>query len=126
MTPCAPPPITVPRSTPATRGGRKENERGGIVAPPEPSAPGASEAGAFSPLIAAKYAQVSKRPNFARSVAPSVVVVPREPTISAAMIRGEAPRRVTRMPLNEPFTSDPSLREADFIVSLVVHRWRGE
>ena len=30
------------------------------------------------------------------------------------------------MPLNEPFTSDPSLREADFIVSLVVHRWRGE
>src|SRR3954454_1975564 len=122
MTPCAPPPITVPRSTPATRGGRKENERGGIVAPPEPSEP----AGAFLAVIAVKYAQVSNNPSLARSVAPSVVVVAREPTTSALMIRGEAPRRVTRMPLNEPFTSDPSLREADFMLSLVFQRCRGE
>ncbi len=102
-----------------------ENERGGIVAPPEGSP---STAGVFSlaPLIAVKYAHVSKSPSRARRVAPSVGVTPREPTTSAVMIRGEAPRLVTRMPLNEPWTSPPSLRAADFIVSFVVQRWRGE
>ena len=77
-------------------------------------------------LIAVKYAHVSNSPSRARSVAPSTGVVPREPTTSAVMIRGETPRLVTRMPLNEPLTSPPSFFAAAAIVSFVVQRWRGE
>ena len=92
------------------------------MAPPEASV----GAGSASPLIAVKYAHVSNSPSRARSVAPSTGVRPREPTTSADTIRGDTPRLVTLMPLNEPWTSEPSFFAAERIVSFVVQRWRGE
>lgn len=51
---------------------------------------------------------------------------PREPTISALTIRGDAPRWVTSMPRSEPLTSPPSWRRARLSVVRTVQRWRGE
>ena len=57
----------------------------------------------------------------ARSVAPETGVVARVPSTSALMIRGDTPRCSTRIPRNEPRTSDPSLRA---MLLLMAQRWR--
>ena len=87
--------ITVPRSAPTGARAAIANGRG-ASAPPD----GLVGVAAFDE-IDVKYAHVSKSPNFARSVAPSTGVTPREPTTSAVMIRGDTPRFTTRMPLND-------------------------
>ena len=101
-TPRDPPPITVPRSTPTAPAARnrerarRDRRAAGRV--------GARRVGGR--LLAADRREVRPRVEQAE-LAPAAsrrrsVVVPREPTTSAAMIRGDAPRLVTRMPLNEP------------------------
>jgi hypothetical protein len=69
-------PITVPRSVPTDR---NANERG------------ARELRPLRPLLETTLDQVSVRPSFARSVAPSDSVTPGEPTTSAFTIRGDSP-----------------------------------
>ena len=51
---------------------------------------------------------MSSSPSRARSVAPSTRVRPPLPITSALTIRGDSPRRRTRMPLKRPLTSPES------------------
>ena len=116
-------PITVPRSTPPNVGASRA--RTGAAPSRRPrrrSAPARPRR-----LIAVKYAQVSKSPSRARSVAPSTGVRPREPTTSAR----HDPRR--HAALGHPDALERALDERaelasppSAIVSFVVQRWRGE
>src|SRR5919201_4434528 len=78
-------------------------------APPLRSADGAF---LFLVEIEVKYAQVSSSPKRARSVAPLTFVLPPVPITFAVTIRGDTPRRMTRMPFKRPLTSPSSLLAA--------------
>ena len=60
------------------------------------------------PFLTLKYAHVLSRPSRASSSGPLTAVSPREPSTSAATIRGDTPRLSTSIPRNEPLTSPPS------------------
>src|ERR1700689_220649 len=56
------------------------------------------------PLFTLKYPHALFSPGRAASSGPLTGLLPREPSTSAATIRGEAPRLSTSMPRNEPLT----------------------
>ena len=65
------------------------------------------------PLFTLKYAHVLVSPSRAASSGPLTGLLPREPSTSAATIRGEMPRLSTSMPRKDPFTKPLSRAAAE-------------
>ena len=104
-------PMTVPRRTPArvgaeaSTGGAGPRAAGGSVGV-------RSSAGACSPLIAVKYAHVSKRSSFGAQGRAVDRRGAAGPTTWAAMIRGETPRSRHADALERPWTRAAELARA--------------